>query len=197
MCDTCGKYDACTERFVVGDIVKHKYGEADEWGTVVVTDPFTGFTVEWPDQSWTYSWSEPYVSLTNRPNVKPKETRVKAETRETRVVDPVTGGEKGAKDLELGFIDPLALEELGRVASLGTKKYDPFNYVKGYSWMLSVNALFRHLLAFLRGEDRDPETGCLHVTHVAWHGLALTSFALRKVGTDDRVARTDSRQTEA
>ena len=48
------------------------------------------------------------------------------------------------------------------------------------------NAAFRHLLAFLSGEDRDEESGYLHAAHFAWHGLALTSFVLRGVGTDDR-----------
>jgi hypothetical protein len=185
VCDTCGKYDACTERFHVGDIVKHKYD--NELGEVVITGT-EGYAVDWIGDSTTtnYKWKDNFVRLHKT-----------APAQERRVKDPVTGGEKGAKDLELGFIDPLALEELGRVASIGTKKDAPFNYVKGYSWMLSVNALFRHLLAFLRGEDRDPETGCLHVTHAAWHGLALTTFILRKVGTDDRVNRPITDQTEA
>lgn len=107
---------------------------------------------------------------------------------EERVKDPSTGGEKGRKDLELGFLDPLAMEELGRVASTGSRKYAPFNYLKGYSWMLSVNAMFRHTMRFLAGEDRDPETGHLHTTHAAWHAMALSSFILRKRGTDDRAS---------
>ena len=45
------------------------------------------------------------------------------------------------------------------------------------------------LLAFLDGEDRDPESGLLHTAHIAWHGLALTAFLLRGVGTDDRAPR--------
>lgn len=121
---------------------------------------------------------------------------------EIRVKDPETGGEKGRKALELGFVDSVALEELGRVASYGTKKYSPFNYLKGYSWMLNINAMYRHILKFLGGEDRDfsvcdnheewsfecPDcgSGLLHVVHASWHGLALASFILRKRGTDDR-----------
>lgn len=107
--------------------------------------------------------------------------------KEVRIVDPKTGGEKGKKGIELAFIDPLALEELGRVASIGAQKYAAFNFAKGYSWMLSVNAMFRHILRFLAGEDRDLETGCLHIAHAAWHGLALTTFILRSRGTDDRI----------
>lgn len=97
-----------------------------------------------------------------------------------------TGGQKGQKDARLGGSDPLALMELARVYGFGEQKYERYNYLKGYPWSLSIDAMLRHLLAFLSGEDRDPETGLLHTAHAAWHGLALTSFQLRGVGTDDR-----------
>jgi len=106
---------------------------------------------------------------------------------ETRVVDPVTGGAKGKKPEELGFIDPLSLEYLARVASYGAAKYeDPFNYLKGYSWSLSYNAMHRHARAHWAGELIDPESGLPHMAHAAWHALAQVSFQLRGVGTDDR-----------
>lgn len=98
-----------------------------------------------------------------------------------------TGGEKGQKSARLGGADPLALMELARVYGYGEAKYARYNYLKGYPWSLSVDALFRHLLAYLAGEDRDPESGLLHTAHVAWHGLALTSFLLRGIGEDNRV----------
>lgn len=97
-----------------------------------------------------------------------------------------SGGQKGRKDNRLGGADPLAMEELGLIYGFGEQKYDRFNYLKGYDWSLSVDALKRHLLAFERREDRDEESGLLHTAHVAWHGLALTSFVIRGVGTDDR-----------
>ena len=97
-----------------------------------------------------------------------------------------TGGQKGQKDARLGGVDALALEQLALVAGMGEKKYSRYNYLKGYNWSLSVDALCRHLLAFLNGEDTDPESGLPHTAHVAWHGLALTSFLQRGLGTDDR-----------
>jgi hypothetical protein len=106
--------------------------------------------------------------------------------KEVRVVDQNTGGAKGKKACQLGAIDPLALMELGRVAGAGAAKYDRYNYLRGYNWSLSIDAAFRHFLAMLSGEDRDPETGCLHSAMVAWHGLCLASFHLRQIGTDDR-----------
>lgn len=114
-------------------------------------------------------------------------------TAETRVTS-VTGGEKGQKDARLGGGDPLALTELAKVYGFGEQKYSRYNYLKGYQWSLSIDALLRHLMAFIGGEDRDPESGLLHTAHVAWHGLTLTSFLLRDIigpdgSFDDRPPR--------
>jgi hypothetical protein len=105
---------------------------------------------------------------------------------EVRMVDPETGGMKGSKPVQLGWIDPLALERVGEVAGFGAEKYEKFNYLKGYDWSLSINALYRHFLRFLDGEDNDPESGLPHMAHAAWQCLALVSFAERGLGTDDR-----------
>lgn len=101
-------------------------------------------------------------------------------------VTSATGGQKGQKDARLGGADPLAMMELARVYGFGEQKYARYNYLRGYAWSLSVDALQRHLMGFLAGEERDPESGLLHTAHVAWHGLTLTSFQIRGVGEDDR-----------
>lgn len=99
-----------------------------------------------------------------------------------------TGGQKGRKLAELATVDPLALMELAKVSGFGAQKYESFNFLKGYDWSLSANAAFRHLLLFLMGEDYDEESGLPHTAHFAWHGMALTSFLKRGIGTDDRVS---------
>jgi len=106
---------------------------------------------------------------------------------EVRVTDPKTGGQKGSKPAQLGAIDPMALIELANVAGFGTKKYDTWNYVKGFKWSLSYHALQRHLMLFWNGEARDPESGLPHLAHAAWHCLALLTFSTRGRGTDDRI----------
>jgi len=103
-----------------------------------------------------------------------------------------TGGQKGQKPSQLAAIDPLALLHLGEVAGFGAQKYAAFNYLKGYDWNLNVDAALRHLLSMWSGEDRDLESGLLHASHFAWHGLALTSFQLRELGTDNRFKQTNS-----
>ena len=105
---------------------------------------------------------------------------------ETRTIDPKTGGEKGSKPCQLGAIDPLSLWEVGNIAGFGNKKYERYNFAKGYKWSLSYDALQRHLMLFWSGEDKDKESGLLHIAHAAWHCLTLLTFYLRSKGTDDR-----------
>jgi dATP/dGTP diphosphohydrolase len=72
------------------------------------------------------------------------------------------------------------------VAGFGAEKYERYNFLRGYPWSWSFDALQRHLLAFWAGEDLDPESGQPHLAHAAWHALALTGFQRRAIGTDDR-----------
>lgn len=105
---------------------------------------------------------------------------------EIRIVDPKTGGEKGSKLAQLGAIDPRAIMEVAKVAGFGATKYSRYNFLKGYAWSLSYDALQRHAHAFWSREDFDEESKLMHLAHCAWHCLALISFSLMKLGTDDR-----------
>ncbi|KKM27369.1 hypothetical protein LCGC14_1575330, partial [marine sediment metagenome] len=99
---------------------------------------------------------------------------------ETRVTNPLTGGEKGSKLPQLFWAPPAALRELAKVYGYGAEKYAPNNFRKGYNWSLSYNSLLRHVLAAAEGEDRDPESGLLHLAQAAWHCLTLIQFYLDK-----------------
>jgi hypothetical protein len=98
-------------------------------------------------------------------------------------------GIKYQKREQLHHIDPLALLALGRVYEFGGRKYDAYNYLRGYDFSLSYDALMRHMLEFWSGNDLDDESGELHVLHAAFHCLSLASFILRGVGHDDRPPR--------
>jgi hypothetical protein len=113
-----------------------------------------------------------------------------AKLRENTVVDPVTGGRKGQKLAQPSQIPPDVLWELAEHYGKGNAKYPDVdgkpNWQRGYSWRLSVDALTRHLLAFLMGEDMDPETGSSHLIAVIWHCMTLRYFQLHDKGTDYR-----------
>lgn len=103
-----------------------------------------------------------------------------------RAKDPVTGAEKGRKLARYDLIPVRALELLAKHYGIGSKKYADRNWEAGYPWSWSFASLLRHAFAFWRGETLDPETGSPHLIAVAWHALALTTFSLRNLGTDDR-----------
>ena len=107
---------------------------------------------------------------------------------ETKITDPKTGGQKGVKEERFDLMPFDALEEVARVygANVRIAKYPIDNWTKGYAWRLSFGALLRHVGKALMGEDRDEETGCLHLACAAWHCLTLIAFLRRRVGTDDR-----------
>lgn len=107
-------------------------------------------------------------------------------TEEIRIVDPVTGGEKGKKRAQLGALDPISLWRVSEVAGFGDEKYERYNFAKGYDWSLSYDACMRHLLQFWAGQDLDEESELPHLAHAAWHCLALLTFSERSRGTDNR-----------
>jgi len=91
-------------------------------------------------------------------------------------------GQKARYDL----IPPDALEVLARVYTVGAIKYSDRNWERGMTWGRCFSSLMRHAWAWARGEDTDLETGLPHMAHVAWNALALVTYQLRLIGTDDR-----------
>lgn len=102
---------------------------------------------------------------------------------------PIDEGHKkdnGKCRLELLPID--ALEEVGWVMTFGAEKYGDRNWEKGMKYSRLFSALLRHSFAWFFGEDRDPESGLLHLAHCGCCVLFLLSYAKRRMTTfDDRV----------
>lgn len=69
------------------------------------------------------------------------------------------------------------IEDLVKVYTAGAKKYAPNSWQKldnGYQRYKA--ALFRHLLAYEKGERIDPDTKCMHLAQVAWNAVAMLWF---------------------
>ena len=98
--------------------------------------------------------------------------------------------EKGIKHdqdkLRFDLFSPVALEEVAKVYTFGAKKYGDRNWEKGLKWGRVFGAIQRHLWAFWGGEDKDPETGILHLAHAAWGCLALIHYWYFKRELDNR-----------
>lgn len=99
---------------------------------------------------------------------------------------PDHGGRKfDAGKSRLDLIDPVAIDELGRVLQFGAEKYGSHNWRSGIAYSRLIAAALRHLFAFLRGEDFDPESGLHHVAHAMCNCMFLLAFAMRR-DLDDR-----------
>jgi len=107
-------------------------------------------------------------------------------TGEVRIVDADTGGEKGQKTARFDLLPPDALWQIAEHFGRGAAKYADRNWERGYDWSLSYGALMRHSVAWWGGEDLDPETGSHHMAAVAFHAMALITFAATHPEGDNR-----------
>jgi hypothetical protein len=80
-----------------------------------------------------------------------------------------------------------ALEQVVRVLQFGAQKYAPRNWEKGIAYTRVYGAIRRHLVAWLKGEELDPETGISHLAHAACEILFALTFETRGMKEcDDR-----------
>ena len=85
----------------------------------------------------------------------------------------------------LDLLPPEWIWGLGQVTTRGSIKYVERNWERGMPWSKVLGPLLRHVWKFVCGERYDPETGCHHLSMVAWNALALMSYDLRQIGEND------------
>jgi hypothetical protein len=88
--------------------------------------------------------------------------------------------------LRYDLVPTIAQREYVKILTVGAKKYAPRNWEKGMKWSKVIASLERHLAAFKLGEDRDPETGELHMAHAMCNAAFLTQYAFTYPQGDDR-----------
>lgn len=102
-------------------------------------------------------------------------------------MDPAKGGIKDDADKpRMELIPPETLIGLAKVLTEGASKYDDWNWAQGMSWLRVYGSLQRHLVAWLAGEELDPESGLSHLSHALANVAFLHYYQARRVGTDDR-----------
>lgn len=79
-----------------------------------------------------------------------------------------------------------ALFEIAKVLEFGAIKYDAWNWKGGFKWTRVASAVLRHIFQWLRGEDKDPETGLSHLAHACCGLMFLLDFEVNHLGEDDR-----------
>lgn len=85
----------------------------------------------------------------------------------------------------MDLLDSHAIEQMATVLGFGAQKYPAHNWRKGIHKSRLLAAALRHLFAYLRGEDLDPESGLSHVAHAMCCCMFLLGLAHRSE-LDDR-----------
>lgn len=99
----------------------------------------------------------------------------------------MTEGRKDDQDkCRLDLVPPEAIEALGWVLTDGAKQYGERNCEQGMRWGRLYAALLRHMLAWWRGEDTDPDSGRSHLWHALFCVSLLVVYEKRGTGEDDR-----------
>lgn len=88
--------------------------------------------------------------------------------------------------VRLDLLPPELVEGVGAVLTFGAHKYGARNWEKGMRWGRPFAALLRHLWAWWRGEEKDPETGMSHLWHAGCCLAFLIAYEQRQIGDDDR-----------
>lgn len=83
-----------------------------------------------------------------------------------------------------------AVEEINKVLEFGAKKYAAHNWQQGegFKYTRVLNSLLRHVFAYMRGEDLDPESGLSHMSHAGCNVLFILYYIKNKsrYKNDDR-----------
>lgn len=86
-----------------------------------------------------------------------------------------------------------ALEGMAQVLQFGARKYAAWNWTEGggFKWTRILGSCLRHIFAFMRGEDNDPESGLSHISHAQCNLLFLAYYIRNKdkFSKDDRNVR--------
>ncbi len=100
--------------------------------------------------------------------------------------DKPTANKFDQDKLPYELLAPEFLDATCGVLQFGAGKYGERNWELGMAWGRPFGALMRHMWAWWRGEDKDPETGLSHLHHAACCIMFLIAYEERQIGEDDR-----------
>lgn len=100
--------------------------------------------------------------------------------------DKGDGLRKNSGKIRYDLVPSFAQEQFAGVLTKGAEKYAPRNWERGMNWTTVLASMMRHVEAFKRGEDYDPETGLLHTAHIMCNAAFLTEYYKIFPQGDDR-----------
>jgi hypothetical protein len=87
---------------------------------------------------------------------------------------------------DYSLIPLTTMEDEARVWMYGKNKYAAWNWAKGMAWSVPLACLLRHMAAWQRGEEVDPESGLPHLAHAMCNLRMLTLYSKTFPEGDDR-----------
>lgn len=121
-----------------------------------------------------------------------KEKELEESKKETIINKKMPTSETGAQREKLNVLpyDLVPFQEITdayvRVAEFGAKKYEPWNWSKGLSRTQLLCSLLRHAFSYIRGEDKDSESGLNHTDHILWNAVTLVHSVTHNINDDRR-----------
>ncbi|HEY0062484.1 MAG TPA: dATP/dGTP diphosphohydrolase domain-containing protein [Telluria sp.] len=97
-----------------------------------------------------------------------------------------SGARFNAGKPDFSLIPMATLEDEARVWMYGRQKYAAWNWTKGMPWSVPFACAMRHMAAWQRGEECDPESGLPHLAHAMCNLRMLTLYATNFPQGDDR-----------
>jgi hypothetical protein len=88
--------------------------------------------------------------------------------------------------LKWSLVDLDTFEPMVRVLEFGAKKYAAHNWKNGLKTTEIVESLQRHINAFMRGENIDPESGLPHIGHMQCNLMFLSYMMQFRPDMDNR-----------
>lgn len=86
----------------------------------------------------------------------------------------------------MDLISPVALSEVAKVLQFGAQKYASWNWSKGLPYTRVLAGILRHVFAYLRGEDKDPESGLSHIAHAMCGCMFILHYEKYRASFDNR-----------
>lgn len=86
----------------------------------------------------------------------------------------------------ISLIPKEALWGMATAFTYGSKKYGQHNFKEGIAYSRLADACYRHLSAFMNGENIDEESGNNHLYHALASLAMLTYMQEKKKEMDDR-----------
>lgn len=100
--------------------------------------------------------------------------------------------------VDLSLLPPEALESIARVFQFGANKYSAFDWKDdgpNTEWRRTYSSIQRHLHAWSKCEDIDPESGLDHLSHAATQLLILITHTQEHPEMDNRYRKNNENRT--